>query len=189
MIKVIGISGSLRQASFNTALLRAARAAVPSDAELEIRTLHGIPLYDADLEARDGIPAAVWALQSAIIAADALLLATPEYNAGIPGVFKNGIDWLSRPSSEIPRVFGGKPIALIGASSGNFGTVLSQSAWFPVLKALGANLWPGGQMLVSRAQTVFGDGGVLKDAAIHEQLGHFMQGFVDFVRRARTPSN
>src|ERR1700690_282890 len=114
MITLIGISGSLRQASFNTALLRAAQAALPPEAKLELRTLHGIPLYDGELEARDGIPPVVSALKSAIMAADGLLLATPEYNAGLPGVFKNGVDWLSRPASDIPRVFGAKPVAVIG---------------------------------------------------------------------------
>ena len=186
MIRLVGISGSLRQASFNTALLRAAVAALPADSDLEVRTLHGIPLYDGDLEARDGIPPGVVALKSAIIAADGLLLATPEYNNGIPGVFKNGIDWLSRPGSDIPRVFGAKPCALIGASPGGFGTVLSQNAWLPVLRALGVNLWPGARMLVSRARTVFDEDGTLKDTAIQDQLRQFMRGFADFVQRCRT---
>ena len=94
MVNLTGISGSLRQGSFNTALLHAAKAALPEEAALEVRTLHGIPLYDGDLEKRDGVPPVVKELKSAIVAADGLLLATPEYNNGIPGVFKNGIDWL-----------------------------------------------------------------------------------------------
>ncbi len=92
MIKLLGISGSLRNGSFNTALLRAAQASLPPDSTLELRTLHDIPRYDGDVEAAIGNPSGVLALKSAIIAADALLLATPEYNGGIPGVFKNAID-------------------------------------------------------------------------------------------------
>src|SRR5205807_756452 len=83
-----------------------------------------------------GIPAAVSQLKEAIVAADAVLLATPEYNNSLPGVLKNAIDWLSRPSSDIKRVFGGKPFATMGASAGGFGTILSQTAWLPVLRTL-----------------------------------------------------
>lgn len=141
MIIIIGITGSLRAASFNTALLRMAKGLVPSEATLEIATFKGIPLYDRDLEANEGIPQAVIALQERIAAADGLLLATPEYNNSIPGVFKNAIDWLLRPPSDIVRVFGGRPVAVIGASPGGFATVLSQNAWLPVLKTLGTRPW------------------------------------------------
>lgn len=78
-----------------------------------VETLHGIPLYDADLEASEGLPPRVTELKEAVASADGLLLATPEYNNSIPGVFKNGIDWLSRPANDIARVFGGKPVALL----------------------------------------------------------------------------
>jgi NAD(P)H-dependent FMN reductase len=188
MIKLIGISGSLRQGSFNTALLHAAKAGLPPNAELEIKTLHGIPLYDGDLEEREGIPPGVSTLKSAIIAADGLLLATPEYNNGIPGVFKNGIDWLSRPASDIQRVFGGKPVALIGASPGRFGTLLAQSAWLPVLRTLKTNLWFGGRMMLANARSVLGEGGAISDPAIQEQLGQFLRGFVEFVERSPKPA-
>jgi chromate reductase len=182
MIKLIGISGSLRSASFNTALLRAAAALLPEDATLDLRTLHGIPLYDADLEASAGIPAAVAALKDAIAAADGVVLATPEYNNGIPGVFKNGIDWLSRPPGDAKRVFAGRRIAVIGASPGGFGTILSQNAWLPVLRTLGTHPWFGGRLMVSRAGNVFDERGDIKDASVQEQLRQFMKGFVEFVR-------
>jgi NAD(P)H-dependent FMN reductase len=185
MTKLIGISGSLRQGSFNTALLRAAAGLMPSDASLEIRTLHGIPLYDGDLETSAGVPASVTALKQAVIAADGVLLVTPEYNNGIPGVFKNGIDWLSRPSSDIPRVFGGKMIALIGASPGNFGTILCQAAWLPVLRTLGTCPWFGGRLMVSRASDVFDAALAIKDVVVKERLRAFLAGFVDAVRRSR----
>ncbi|MBV9220519.1 MAG: NAD(P)H-dependent oxidoreductase, partial [Methylobacteriaceae bacterium] len=115
MTRLIGLSGSLRQGSFNSALLRAAAGVLPEDTELALATIRGIPLYDGDVEAK-GIPEPVKALKEAIVAADGLLLATPEYNNSIPGVFKNAIDWLSRPSADIKRIFAGKPVALMGAS-------------------------------------------------------------------------
>ena len=85
------------------------------------------------------------------MASDGVILATPEYNNGIPGVFKNGIDWLSRPPADIPKVFWGRPFAIIGASPGGFGTILSQDAWLSVLRTLGARFWSGGRLMVSRA--------------------------------------
>jgi chromate reductase len=184
MVKLIGISGSLRSASFNTALLRAAAKAMPGGSELIVKTLHGIPLYDGDIEASEGIPPAAAALKEAIVAADGVLLVTPEYNNGIPGVFKNAIDWMSRPSADIKRVFGDKPCALMGASPGNFGTTLSQAAWLPVLRTLGTRAWFGGRLVVPHAGNVFDAEGALKDATIQEHLRHFMLGFVDFVTRS-----
>ena len=95
---------------------------------MTVRSIRNIPLYDGDLEDAQGIPAPAQVLKDAIAAADGLLLVTPEYNNSIPGVFKNAIDWLSRPPADISRVFGGKPVAIIGASPGGFGTILSQEA-------------------------------------------------------------
>src|SRR6266446_3263876 len=175
MIKVLGISGSLRRGSYNSALLRAAQRLMPEDATLEMASIRGIPLYDGDVETQ-GTPAAVSQLKQAIVAADGVLLATPEYNNSLPGVLKNAIDWLSRPSSDIKRVFGGKPFAMMGASAGGFGTILSQTAWLPVLRTLGA------QLLVSRAANVFDETGGIKDATVEEQLKNFLAGYVSFLR-------
>ncbi|KLK93554.1 NADPH-dependent FMN reductase [Microvirga vignae] len=183
--KLIGLSGSLRQASYNSALLRSAAGLMPEDSELVIETIRGIPLYDGDVEAAEGVPEQVSALKGAIAAADGLLLVTPEYNNSIPGVFKNAIDWLSRPPADIPRVFGGKPVALIGASPGGFGTILSQNAWLPVLRTLGAELWSGKRLMVSRAQTVFNQDGTFADQKIEEQLRAYLKGFVAFARSAQ----
>jgi len=182
MTKLLGISGSLRKGSFNTALLHAAAGMLPAETTLEVRTLHGVPLYDADLEVSAGIPPMVAALKEAFATADGVVLSTPEYNNSIPGVFKNGIDWLSRPPADVPRLFAGKRIALIGASPGGFGTILSQNAWLPVLRTLGTRPWFGGRLMVSRAGSVFDDAGALKDLTIRKQLQEFIHGFVDFVR-------
>ncbi len=182
MIKVLGLSGSLRAGSYNTALLRAAAAMVPGDATLELATLHGIPLYDGDAEARDGIPAAVQALKEHVVACDGLLLATPEYNNGMPGVLKNGIDWLSRPSADIARVFRDRPVAVLGASPGGFGTILAQNSWWPVLRTLGMRPWFGGRMMVSRAGAVFDEAGEMVDERMRAQLQQFVEGFVAAIR-------
>ncbi|WP_414471260.1 NADPH-dependent FMN reductase [Microvirga sp. M2] len=189
MTKLIGLSGSLRQASYNAALLRSASGLMPEGADLVVETIRGIPLYDGDVEAAEGIPERVAALKDAIAAADGLLLVTPEYNNSIPGVFKNAIDWLSRPAADIPRVFGGKPVAVIGASPGGFGTILSQNAWLPVLRTLGADLWSGGRLMVSRAQSVFSQDGSLADQRIEEQLRTYLQGFVAYADAMRKRSS
>lgn len=181
MTRILGISGSLRAGSFNTALLHAAQEeASGSEIEFDAATLHGIPLYDGDAEARDGEPEAVVALKQRILASDGVLLVTPEYNNGIPGVFKNAIDWLSRGTPDIPAVFGGRPFALIGASPGGFGTVMSQAHWLPVLKTLGVQLWAGNRLMVSRAGQAFNANGELIDQKVREQLAGFVRGFARF---------
>ena len=179
MTALIGISGSLRRDSFNAALLRAAQESMPEGSQLTIATILGIPLYNADIEA-EGFPQPVTDLKDAIASADGLLLATPEYNNSIPGVFKNAVDWLSRPSGDIKRVFGDKPVAVMGASPGNFGTVLAQNAWLPVLRTLGTRPWWGGRLAVPRANKVFDDSGALIDDAVREQVKRFLLGFVGF---------
>ncbi|MGA8277871.1 MAG: NADPH-dependent FMN reductase [Rhodanobacteraceae bacterium] len=178
MTTIVGFSGSLRTGSYNGALLRAAESMMPSGSRMDIGSIREFPLYDADDEAKMGIPAAVSALKDSIAAADGLLIVTPEYNNSIPGVTKNAIDWLSRPSADIARVFGGKPVALIGASQGGFGTILAQNAWLPVLRALGAELWTGGRLLVPRAGKVFDAQGDIIDATVNTALGNYIEGFV-----------
>src|SRR5690349_14078305 len=118
-------------------LLAAAVDAAPDGTTIEIESIDGIPLYDGDLEAEQGVPAAVQRLKQRIAGAGGLLIVTPEYNNSIPGVLKNAIDWLSRPPADIPRVFRGRPVAIMGATPGPGGTALSQAAWLPVIRTLG----------------------------------------------------
>lgn len=181
MTRIVGLSGSLRRHSFNSGLLRAAAEAMPEGAVLEIGSIAEIPLYDGDVEA-EGIPTPVAALKDKVAAADGLLLVSPEYNNSIPGVFKNAIDWLNRPSSDIARIFRGKPVALIGASPGNFGTILSQAAWLPVLRTLGAEHWAEGRLMVSRAGDMFDGEGNLVDDEVREKLAKYLAGFVAHLR-------
>jgi chromate reductase len=180
-MKLIGISGSLRKGSFNTALLRAAVGLAPEGVELVAATIHGIPLYDGDVETTDGIPDKVQELKELVAGADGLMLFTPEYNNSIPGVFKNAIDWMTRPSADIGRIFGGRPVAVLGASPGNFGTILSQNAWLQVLRTLGTDPWFGGRLMVSRAGTVFDAEGAIVDEKVSRNLAAFIEGFAGFV--------
>ena len=155
---------------------------MPDGAKLEIGSIAGIPLYDGDVEAAQGIPQAVQLLKNAIVQTNGLLLVTPEYNNSLPGVFKNAIDWLSRPSSDIAKVFGERPVGVIGASPGGFGTILAQNAWLPVLRTLGARAWFGPKILVSQAGKVFNEAGELTDEKVRTQLRSYLAGFVDFSR-------
>lgn len=185
MIKIIGIAGSLRKQSYNTALLHAAAQLLPGQAVLEIATIRNIPLYNEDMETIEGVPQAVSLLQERIAASDALLLATPEYNHSMPGVLKNAIDWLSRPPEQIQRVFSERPVAVIGATPGGFGTMLSQNAWLPVFRRLGMRPWLGEKIMLSKAQDVFDADGKLQDEAVLKQLASFLAGFVAFVQANR----
>jgi chromate reductase len=183
MTTIIGLSGSLRRASYNAALLRAAAELAPAGCTIEIASIREIPLYDGDLEAEQGIPEPVAALKGRIAAADGLLLVTPEYNNSIPGVFKNAIDWLSRPASDIGRVFGGKPVGLIGATPGGMGTAFSQTAWLPVLRTLGTRPFFGKNLYVSSAGKIFDTQGRLTDNELRERVRAYVEQFAAFVTR------
>ncbi|MFD1328753.1 NADPH-dependent FMN reductase [Mycoplana ramosa] len=185
MTKLVAISGSLRKASFNTALMRAAIAMAPDGVQIVEGTIRGIPLYDGDEEAASGVPEAAAILKDLVAAADGVMLFTPEYNNSIPGVFKNALDWMTRPASDISRVFSAKPFAITGASPGNFGTLLSQEAWLPVMRTLGTRPWFGSKLMVSKAGSVFDPDGKLVDEAIQKRLRTFVEGFVAFVQETK----
>ena len=185
MATIIGLCGSLRRASFNLMLLRAAIDAAPSGTSIETESIREIPLYDGDVEAEQGLPPAARRLKDRIAAADGVLIATPEYNNSIPGVLKNAIDWLSRPPTDIPRVFRGRPVALMGATPGPGGTALSQAAWLPILRTLGMRPWFEGRLLISGAGKVFDSEGRVGDSATRDRIRTFIEGFVAFVDAER----
>ncbi len=174
---VLGISGSLRKGSYNTSLLRAAQAMYPD--RMRIARIDRIPLYNADVEAA-GFPAAVEEVKQQVAAADGVLLVSPEYNNSLPGVLKNATDWLSRPSGEIRDVFRDKPVAVIGASPGGFGTILGQGSWLPVLRTLRARHWTADRLMVSHAREAFDEAGNLVDDHVRERLQAFVGGFISF---------
>jgi chromate reductase, NAD(P)H dehydrogenase (quinone) len=178
---VIGLTGSLRKKSFNTSLLRAAATFVSAGTILEVVTLHGIPLYDGDVEETEGVPSSVQQLKDRVAAADGLLLATPEYNNSIPGVFKNAFDWMSRPPTDVRKVFFDRPVAVMGATPGLGGTGLAQAAWLPIFRTLRMRPWFGERLQVSNARAVFDEEGNITDEKIREQLRIFIAGFENFV--------
>ena len=183
MSKIVGISGSLRQGSLNTQLLKVCGGLLPAGATLEIASLRNVPLYDGDVEAK-GIPAGVARLKDRVAASDALLLVSPEYNHTMPGVLKNAIDWMSRPGSDIGRVFKGRPVALIGASPGQFGTARGQANWLPALRAVTLRpYFEAAPFYLARADQAFDAEGALKDPKSREFLQAFLAGFVEFIRK------
>jgi chromate reductase, NAD(P)H dehydrogenase (quinone) len=172
---ILGISGSLRRASFNSGLLRAAAEVAPEGVTVAIGSIREVPLYDGDLEQAEGLPPSVERLQAQLQEADGVLLVTPEYNNGIPGVFKNAVDWMSRGPGL--KMWAGKPVAVIGASPGGFGTTMAQNHWLPVLRTLRAQHWAAGRLMVSRARGLFDEEGRLTDAETRDKLAEFMRGF------------
>jgi chromate reductase, NAD(P)H dehydrogenase (quinone) len=181
MIKVVAMSGSLRKGSYNTALLRTAAELMPSGSTLEIVAIDDFPLYNGDLEA-GGMPAAVSTVKEKFVQANGLLISTPEYNNSIPGVLKNAIDWISRPGSDIPKVFGEKPVAIIGATPGGFGTVHAQTAWLPIFRFFKMRPCYSNSLLISQAHTRFDEQGKLTDNDIRAALVKYLEDFVGFIK-------
>lgn len=159
-MRVLGIPGSLRSASYNRALLSAAQELAPDGMDVGVFELHDIPPFDADVEA-DGDPEPVAALKSEIGAADGLLIASPEYNRGTPGVLKNAIDWASRPPLASP--LSGKPVALMGASTGLSGTRHAQEQLRQALAFPRAYVVEGGELRVPEAFFKMEEGGPVTD--------------------------
>ena len=185
MSRLIGISGSLRNHSYHSGLLRAAAELAPAGVEVQIASIADIPLYNQDVEESAGVPASVARLKDAIQSGDGLLIASPEYNNSVPGVLKNVVDWLTRPPADIGRVFRGRPVAIMGATPGALATALAQSAWLPIFRALGCQIWAGGRLGLSGATRLFDDQGNLTDADSREALGKFIAGFAEFTAVVR----
>lgn len=183
MTTILAIAGSLRDRSFNAMLMRAAAELAPAGTTVETASIKDIPLYDGDHEAEAGVPPVVQALKDRIAAAPGVLLVTPEYNNSLPGAFKNAIDWTSRPPADLGRVYGGKPIGVIGATPGPGGTGMAQAAWLPVLRTLGTLPFFGPRVQVASAGKVFDDQGRLVDPAVRGQVEKYMAGFAAFVAR------
>ncbi|MBS0560229.1 MAG: NAD(P)H-dependent oxidoreductase [Proteobacteria bacterium] len=180
-LSFLGICGSLRSGSLNARMLRAAAELLPEGVGLTVAPLHDIPLYDGDVEAQ-GVPAPVQALRDAIRAADALLIATPEYNHSIPGVLKNAIDWASRPPEQ---PFAGKPIAIMGASPGMFGTVRSQLHLRQVLVALDGRLLGKPEVMVGAAANKFDAAGRLTDETTRKHVAGLVEALKGWTLRLR----
>ena len=181
--RILALAGSLRRGSFNRHLLDAAAARAPAALQIEVYDgLGDLPMFDEDLEAdAAGLPAPVRRLRAALDRADGLLLATPEYNHSFPAVLKNAIDWLSRPAPGVPLAH--KPVALVGATRGRWGTRLAQAALRQVLFATESLVLPQPALYLASAERAFDAQGVLADAALGADLDALLQAFDAWIRR------
>jgi chromate reductase len=176
---IIGIAGSLRRDSFNRRLLRVAATLAPPGMSIDLyEDLRSIPLFNEDLEA-EGAPGSVAQLRDTVAHAGGLLIATPEYNQSLPGVVKNLVDWLSRGE---PAVLEGKPVGILGASPGNWGTRLAQAALRQTLTACGAWVMPTPQVYLRDASRLFDMEGHLTDPAAMKSLASFIRAFEQWIR-------
>jgi chromate reductase len=181
IVRILGIPGSLRKASFNRAALRAAGELVPSDASLEIFDLEGIPPFSEDDER--ALPSRVVELKTRIREADAILIATPEYNYSIPGVLKNAIDWASRPYGD--NAWDGKPVAIMGASVGGTGTARAQYHLRQTFVFLNMHPLNRPEVMIANAAQRFDDHGRLVDEVTRKYVGQLLEALVAWTRRLR----
>ncbi|HUH81468.1 MAG TPA: NADPH-dependent FMN reductase [Solirubrobacteraceae bacterium] len=183
-MRILGISGSLRRGSHNTRLLRAATSALPPEVELVIYDgLRELPPYDADLDTEPADPA-VARLRQEIADADGVLIATPEFNGSIPGVLKNALDWASRPFPA--SSLSGKPVAVLGASTGLFGAAWAQAEVRKVLGVIGADVIDG-ELPIGQADSAFGADGELLDPDQRTLLADLVVVLADRAAAAREP--
>lgn len=177
---ILAFAGSLREGSYNKAVLRAAKELAPDAIHIQIFDLEGIPLYNADVEAR-GNPERVSEFKEAISNADGLLIATPEYNHGVPAVTKNAIDWASRPPKKAP--LNKKPVGILGASPGMTGSARGQSQLRQAFEFTNSYCMPQPEILVYRAHEKFDDEGNLTDEATRKYLGKYLEALHDWVNK------
>jgi chromate reductase len=178
-MNILGISGSLRKASWNTAALRAVAGLLPAGANLEIAEIGDLPLMNQDLEQNGTYPEPVERLRAKIRAADAILFATPEYNASIPAPLKNAIDWASRATNTLAN----KPAAIIGVSGGALGTARGQYPLRQTLGVLSVQLLGQPEVFIGGGGAKFDADGKLTDAGTLEFLGKMVATFVKFAER------
>jgi chromate reductase, NAD(P)H dehydrogenase (quinone) len=181
-INVLALAGSLRAASYNRALIRAAETRAPSGMRITTFDIAAIPMFNADVEAA-GVPAAVAQFKDAIAAADALLIATPEYNHGVPGVLKNALDWASRPAGESP--LWEKPVGVIGASPGQVGTARAQSQIRQTFEFTNCICMNQPELIVFRAHERFDANGNLTDETVARFLDAYLGAFLAWSRKLR----
>jgi chromate reductase len=179
-LNILAIAGSLRKASYNRALIRAAQKQAPEGMAINIHDLNDIPLYNADVEAA-GDPPGVAAFKQAIAGADGVLIATPEYNHGVPGVMKNAIDWASRPPRNAP--LNAKPVGLIGASPGMTGSARGQSQLRQAFEFTNSWCMPQPEILVFRAHEKFDAEGRLTDESTAKHLRRYLEALAGWTRR------
>ncbi len=179
-IEILAFAGSLRKGSYNKALLRAAKELAPESLNIQIFDLEGIPLYNADVEAQ-GDPKRVSEFKETIREAEGLLIATPEYNHGVPGVTKNAIDWASRPAKKAP--LNEKPVGILGASPGMTGSARGQSQLRQAFEFTNSYCMPQPEILVSRAHEKFDEEGDLTDEATRKFLGKYLDALNDWVNK------
>jgi len=179
-LRTLGIAGSLRAGSLNRALLRAAVDLAPAGMVIDIFDLAAVPLYNGDVEAA-GDPPGVATFKRAIADADGVLMATPEYNHGVPGVMKNAIDWASRPPGT--AVLGGKPVGIIGASPGITGSARGQSQLRQAFEFTNSYCMPQPELLVFKAHEKFDEGGRLTDDPTAQYLQRYLAAFANWVGR------
>lgn len=185
-MRIVAIAGSLRRASFNRALLFNVAELAPAGMAIEIHPIADIPMFDQDVEA-EGTPPPVQRLRDGIAAADGLLVATPEYNAGTSGVLKNTVDWLSRPPGK--SVLLGKPVALIGATPGQLGTARAQGQLRAAFEFTASPVMPSPQVFIGRAREKFDESGRLTDERTRTFIASFLVAFTRWIERnAPTPS-
>jgi chromate reductase len=183
-IRVVGVSGSLRKASFNTAALRAAVELAPDGMTIETAEIGDLPLYNDDVRLV-GYPAPVQRFREALSAADAILLVTPEYNYSIPGVLKNAIDWASRPPSQ---PFEKKPVAIMGASPGVIGTARAQYHLRQMLVFLDAYPINKPEVMIGQAGQRFDADGRLTDEPTREFIRQMLSSLADWTQRLKAAS-
>ncbi|MCB0720285.1 MAG: NAD(P)H-dependent oxidoreductase [Bacteroidetes bacterium] len=181
--RIVGIAGSLRKGSYNRALLRAAIECAPEGMTLEELPIDDVPLYNADIDIDGSRPVAVERLKERIRAADGVLLVSPEYSHGVPGVLKNALDWASRKGNGKGSPMAGKPVGIIGASTGGSGTMRGQEQLKLVVAGMLMALFPHGGVVVPRAGDRFDDQLRLSDDKTREFLGKYLDGLLGWVRR------